>query len=225
MRPMLTVHHLENSRSHRILWLLEELEVDYEITEYQRDPDTQLAPESLRRIHPLGKSPVITYEGRTVAESGAIVEYLLDTFGPAGLRPEPGTDDYLQYRYWLHYSEGSAMTPFFLKLVFDQLAEQSPLLAKPLMSAIGKGVSWQFIDPEIEKHLEFWDGELAQRDYFAGDAFTAADILMSFPLAAALQPGVGGGEYARLERLHQRITDRPAHGRAVQRGGGVSMDF
>ncbi|MFW6057993.1 MAG: glutathione S-transferase, partial [Persicimonas sp.] len=152
---MLTVHHLENSRSHRILWLLEELELDYELTCYERDPETMLSPPELRAIHPLGKSPVITDGEHTIAESAAILEYVLDEYGEGRLRPAEGTDEYLSYRYWMHYAEGSAMPPLLLKLVFSKLPERSPWLVRPLVGQISKMVNSTYVDPQLELHMTY----------------------------------------------------------------------
>lgn len=223
---MLTVHHLNNSRSHRVLWLLEELEVAYEVTHYQRDPDTMLAPAGLREVHPLGKSPVITHNGRTVAESGAILEYLIDEFGdqaPLRLRPEVGTPEYLRYRYWMHYAEGSAMPPLLLKIVFDQLPVQGPWVARPILKAVAKAAGTQFINPQIRRHQQFWEDELAERAYFAGDAFSAADIQMSFALQAADTRQEHGPKTQHARNLLQKLQARPAYQRAEAVGGALNL--
>jgi glutathione S-transferase len=222
---MITVHHLENSRSHRILWLLEELEVDYAIEEYKRDPKTKLAPASLRKVHPLGKSPVISDEERTVAESGAIIEYILDVHGDGKLRPEEGTDAYLRYRYWMHYAEGSAMTPLLLDLVFGMLPRESPWPVRPLVKLISKGVRGEFIHPRVEQHAGYWEEELSAYDYFAGDAFTAADIQMSFPLEGLTTSDKWRKKYPRVVAYLDRMRNRPAYKRAVDRGGELSLDM
>lgn len=223
---MLTVHHLNNSRSHRVLWLLEELGVDYEIIEYQRDPDTLLAPEALREVHPLGKSPVITHAGHTIAESGAILEYLVDEFGedaPIRLRPEHGTPEFLRYRYWMHYAEGSAMPALLLKIVFDQLPAQGPWAARPILKLISKAAGKQFIDPQIRRHRLFWEEELAERAYFAGDDFSAADIQMSFALQAGETRQDSALKTDHAQKLLQKLQARPAYQRAVARGGGLNL--
>lgn len=222
---MITVHHLENSRSHRILWLLEELEVDYAIEEYERDPKTNLAPERLRKVHPLGFSPVITHEGRTVAESGAIIEYILDTYGEGRLRPESGTEECLRYRYWMHYAEGSAMTPLLLDLVFGMLPRQTPWPLRPIVSLIAKGVRGEFIHPRVKRHADYWESELAERDYFAGDVFTAADIQMSFPLEGLTTGDRWSKKYPRVVEYLDRMRSRLAYKRAVERGGELSLDM
>ncbi len=173
---MLTVHHLNNSRSQRVLWLLEELELPYEIVHYQRDPQTMLAPASLRAVHPLGKSPVVTTDdGLTLAESGAIVETLIERFGNGRLAPAPGTPDAVRYRYWLHFAEGSAMSPLLLKLVFDRIeTTKMPFFAKPIAKAIASKTKSAFINPNIVSHLNFMEAELGKSEWFAGDAFTGA---------------------------------------------------
>ena len=213
---MITVHHLENSRSQRVLWLLEELGLDYDVKRYARDRETMLAPPELRAIHPLGKSPVITDGDVTVAESGAIVEYLTARCGGA-LVPALGTAEHRLYTYWLHYAEGSAMPPLLLKLVFSRLAPGSPALVRPLVRGIAKAVTAKFVDPELRRHAAFWEGALADRPWFSGEAFTAADIQLSFPLEAFAARGTGAG--ARLTDWLARIHARPAYRRALERGG------
>ena len=218
---MIVVHHLNNSRSQRVLWLLEELGVAYEIVRYQRDPQTMLAPESLRRVHPLGKSPVVTDGELTLAESGAIIEYLADRYGGRDrLAPAAGTAQRLRYTYWLHYAEGSAMPLLLLNLVFARVASaKMAFFAKPVAKAIAAQVSRSFIEPQLKLHLDYMESELAKSPWFAGDAFSAADIQMSFPIEAA---AVRGGLGTRRPHLHawlERIHARPAYQRALERGG------
>lgn len=222
---MLTVHHLNDSRSHRILWLLEELEVDYDIKRYQRNPETMLAPPELREVHPLGKSPVITYEGRNIAESGAIIEFVLDEMGEGRLRPERGTEEFQRYRYWLHYAEGSAMTPFLLKLVFRRIPGEVPFLVRPVASLISKGVSKEFVDPQIRNHMDFWESELSERTYFAGEEFSAADIQMSFALEASMVRSARPGKYPKIHAMVERLRERDAYERAIERGGEFSLEM
>jgi glutathione S-transferase len=222
---VITVHHLENSRSHRIVWLLEELGAEYEIEHYKRDPKTQLAPPELRNLHPLGKSPVITDGNTTVAESAAIIEYILDAHDDHDLVPDATTDDFLRYRYWLHYAEGSAMGPLLLKVVFNELPRQGPLLAKPILSAISKLVSAEYIDPQIERHARYWEDELSANSFFAGDDFSAADIQMSFPLQGVEALGIIEDGYPKIEAFLDKIRHRPAYQRAIERGGRLSMNF
>ena len=181
---MLTVHHLNNSRSQRVLWLLEELGVDYELQRYQRDAKTMLAPPELRQVHPLGKSPVISDGNLTLAESGAILEYLADKYGQGRLAPAPGTPERLRYTYWMHFAEGSAMPPLLLKLIFDRM-KKAPLLVRPVARAIADRALGSFVLPNIERNLKFIEGELAKSEWLAGAQFSAADVQMSFPLEAA----------------------------------------
>ncbi len=221
---MIIVHHLNNSRSQRVLWLLEELGVPYEIRRYQRDPKTMLAPESLRAVHPLGKSPVITDGALTLAESGAIIEYLVDRYGDGRLAPAPGTPERLRYTYWLHYAEGSAMPPLLLKLVFDRI-EQTPMpfFAKPVARAIAGRAKSSFIEPQIARHLNYLEDELGKHRWFAGNEFSAADIQMSFPLeGAAARLGLGASR-PRLAAFLDRIHSRPAYRRALERGGEFTL--
>ncbi|GGY28618.1 glutathione S-transferase [Rhodanobacter panaciterrae] len=217
---MITVHHLNNSRSQRILWLLEELGVPYEIKRYQRDPKTMLAPPELRAVHPLGKSPVITDGELTLAESGAIIEYLADRYGAGMLIPTPGTPERLRCNYWLHYAEGSAMPPLLLKLVFRKVeSAPAPFFVKPIAKGIAHKVMSSFVDPQLKLHLDYLEGELGKSEWFAGDAFSAADIQLSFPLEAfAARGGLDAG-YPRLSAFLQRIHARPAYQRALQQGG------
>ncbi len=219
------VHHLEDSRSQRILWLLEELEVDYEIEFYERDPATRLAPPSLKEVHPLGKAPVITDGDDTVAESGAIIEYILDGYGEGRLRPERETPEFLRYRYWMHYAEGSAMTPLLLKVVFAELPRQAPWVAKPVMKFISKLTNAEYIDPELNKHLAYWEDELSKSAYFAGDEFTAADIQMSFALESALATGIDTEDCPKIVAKVDEFRGRPAYQRAIERGGEFSLVF
>lgn len=217
---MITVHHLNNSRSQRILWLLEELGLPYEIRRYQRDPKTMLAPPKLRAVHPLGKSPVITDGDLTLAESGAIVEYLADRYGDGALIPPHGTPQRLRCNYWLHYAEGSAMPPLLLKLVFRRVeAAPAPFFVKPVARGIARKVQRDFVDPQLKLHLDYLEGELGRSEWFAGDTFGVADIQMSFPLEAfAARGGLDAG-HPRLAAFLQRIHARPAYRRALEKGG------
>ena len=216
---MVIVHHLEDSRSQRVLWLLEELGADYEVKRYNRDPETSLAPPELYDIHPLGKSPVITDGDVTVAETGAIFEYLIATYDrDARLKPEAGSQAARDFTYWLHYAEGSAMTNLLLKLVFSRLPERAPRLMRPLVKQISGRAEAGFIDPRIQEHVAWWEKSLARSGYFVGDALSGADIMMSFPLEAAATradlsscPNIAGF----LKRVHAR----PAYQAALERGG------
>jgi glutathione S-transferase len=221
---MITVHHLNNSRSQRILWLLEELGLPYEIKRYQRDAKTMLAPASLRKVHPLGKSPVVTDGALTLAESGAIVEYLVDQYGAARLAPAPGTPERLRYTYWLHYAEGSAMPPLLLKLVFDTI-EKSPMpfFVRPIAKAISGKAKSTFIGPQIRQHLDYLEGELGKAAWFAGSEFSGADIQMSFPLEAAVARAGLDQSRPRLMDFLARIHARPAYRRALEKGGEYAL--
>ncbi|KAF3890227.1 MULTISPECIES: glutathione S-transferase family protein [Nostocales] len=208
---MIVVHHLNNSRSQRVLWLLEELDIEYEIKYYERDEKTMLAPELLRQVHPLGKSPVITDGDLTLAESGAIIEYLVERYGNGRLVPPPNTTERLRYTYWLHYAEGSAMPPLLLNLILNRFG----LGDSQAMST--------FVAPQIKLHFDYIEGELRKSTWFVGSYLTAADIQMSFPLELLAmlpqevlsRPSIG--EF--LERIHTR----KAYLRALERGG--TYDF
>lgn len=217
---MITVHHLNNSRSQRVLWLLEELGVDYEVKRYERDPKTMLAPPELLAVHPLGKSPVIVDGAVTVAESGAVVEYLVDRYGAGRLIPPAGSPERLRYTYWLHYAEGSAMPPLLLKLVFDRIANAPmPWPISAVARRIAGTAKDSFIGPQLKRHLDYMEAQLAVHDWFAGDEFTAADIQMSFPLeAAAARAGLNASR-PRLMAFLDRIHARGAYRRALERGG------
>lgn len=219
---MITVHHLNNSRSHRILWLLEELGLAYEIRNYARDPATLMAPPALRAVHPLGKSPVISDGDLVVAESGAIIEYLVDRYGPQ-LAPAAGTPERLRYTYFLHYAEGSLMPPLLLKLVFDRVGGSSPWLIRPIARAIAAKVKAGFVQPQIRRHLDYLEQELAQRDWFAGAAFSAADIQLGFPLEAAAARAGLDARYPRLMDFLARSRARPAYQLAIERGGPLGI--
>jgi glutathione S-transferase len=221
---MITVHHLDNSRSQRVLWLLEELGVPYEVTRYERDPKTMLAPPELRKVHPLGKSPVLTEDGTTVAESGAIVEYLLERHGAGRLVPPPGSPERLRFRYWLHFAEGSAMPPLLMKLVFDRIESgPMPFFAKPIARSIARKVKGLMIEPNLKRHLDFMEAELGRSEWFAGDAFSAADIQMSFPVEASAQRAGLDGSRPRLMVFLKKIHARPAYRKALERGGPYSF--
>jgi glutathione S-transferase len=221
---MIVVHHLNNSRSQRVLWLLEELGLDYRIERYQRDPQTMLAPPALRKVHPLGKSPVITDGDTTVAESGAIVEYLVDRHGGGRLKPPMGTPEQLRYTYWLHYAEGSAMPPLLLTLIFNRIeTAPAPFFVKPIARAIAGKAKRTFIEPQLRTHLDFMEAELAKSDWFAGAEFTAADVQMSFPLEAAAARGGLDASRPRLMAWLARIHARPAYQRALEKGGPFEL--
>jgi glutathione S-transferase len=221
---MIVVHHLNNSRSQRVLWLLEELGLDYEIKRYQRDPRTMLAPPELRAVHPLGKSPVIEDAGQTLAESGAIVEYLAERYGDGRLAPAAGTPERMRYRYWMHFAEGTAQPPLLLKLLFDRLDKgPMPFFARPVARAIAQRAKDTFVQPNIDRNLDFMEAELGQRGWFAGAQFSAADVQMSFPLEAAAARGGLAESRPRLWAFLQRIHARPAYQRALETGGKYEL--
>jgi glutathione S-transferase len=221
---MIVVHHLENSRSQRILWLLEELGLEYDVRRYARDPQTMLAPAALRRIHPLGKSPLVTDGDLTLAESGAIIEYLVDRYGQDRLRPRPDTPERLRYTYWLHYAEGSAMPPLLLKLIFNRIETgPMPFFVRPVARGIARKVNETFIDPQLALHFDYLESQLSDRNWFAGAEFSAADVQMSFPIEAAAARGILEPGRARLKDFLARIHARPAYGRALERGGPYTL--
>ncbi|KAK0332320.1 hypothetical protein LTR94_025359 [Friedmanniomyces endolithicus] len=216
---MIRVHHLNDSRSQRVLWLLEELGLDYEVVRYERNPRNRLAPAELSAVHPLGKSPVVEDGDIKVAETGAIFEYLLDAYGAGRLKPPAGSDAARQFTYWLHYAEGSAMPPLLLKLVFSMLPARAPQLLKPLVKSIASKALAQFVNPQLASHVAFWETSLTETGWFAGDAFTAADIMMSFPIEAGAQRAFQPEDRPRLKRFLEQIHSRPAYQRALERGG------
>lgn len=217
---MITVHHLENSRSQRVLWLLEELSIPYEIRHYKRDPQNMLAPPELRAVHPLGKSPVITDGALVLAESGAILEYLVDTYGNGRMKPAAGTPERVQYTYWMHYAEGSVMPPLLFKLVFDVIENAPmPFFVRPFAKAIAGRTKSTFIAPQIALHLDFIESELVEHEWFAGNEFTVADVAMSFPLEVAA--GRAGLDRSRPKSMAflDRVHARPAYAAALAKGG------
>jgi glutathione S-transferase len=215
---MITVHHLEDSRSQRILWLLEELGLPYEVVRYERDPVTRLAPPALTAIHPLGKSPVVTDGDLTVAETGAIIEYIVGRYGEGRLIPAAGTLDRLRYTYWLHYAEGTIMALMVMKLIFDTMAVRAPGWAKPLVKAVTKPVLTGYVGTNIAKNLKFIEAELTAFPWFAGADFTAADIMMSFPLeAAGSRVPLDGAPH--ITAFVKTVQARPAYQKALARGG------
>jgi len=226
---MIEVHHLENSRSQRVVWLLEELGSEFKVVTYRRDPATMLAPDALRELHPLGKSPVIRDRARgdrVVAESGAILEYLIEHHDPERrLAPEVGSDAFERYRFWLHHAEGSAMPPLVMRLVFSRLGQPPvPALARPLGRLFARGVEQQYLGPEIRRLAEFWEAELeGGGPWFAGERFSAADIQMSFPLLALASRG-GLEAYPRLQAFLAACREREAYRRTVARIGEFGLD-
>jgi glutathione S-transferase len=220
---MITVHHLNNSRSQRVLWLLEELGLPYEVKHYQRDAATNLAPPELMQVHPLGKSPVVTDGDVTVAETGAVIEYLVDRAG-GSLRPAPGTAEHRRYTYWLHFAEGSAMSPLLLTLILGRIRKAGPFFVRPITRKIADTVMGSFVTPNIRRQLAFMEGELRQRAWFTGDEFSAADVQMSFPLEVAVtRGGLDAATYPKLTDFLARIHARPAYQAALQRGGPYTI--
>jgi len=218
---MVIVHHLENSRSQRVLWALEALGVPYEVKRYERDPVTNLAPASLKKIHPLGKSPVLTDKGAnvTVAESGAIVEYLFQTYGKENAIPEIGSQAYRDYSYWMHFSEGSLMPQLLLKIVFDKVTTSPmPFFVKPIAKGIAKKVMSGYVSPNIKVMLAFIDNHLNQREWFVGDCLTGADVQMIFPLEACVMGGVAA-KYPNITAYVERIHALPEYQSALETGG------
>jgi glutathione S-transferase len=221
---MITVHHLNNSRSQRVLWLLEELGVDYEVKRYKRDPKTMLAPASLRTVHPLGKSPVVTEDGLTLAESGAIIEYLIERHGRGRLIPPAGTPERLRYTYWLHYAEGSAMPPLLLSLIFGRLPRQPmPFFVRPIARGLCSKVLETFVAPQLKTHQEFMEGELEKSPWFAGEEFSGADIQMSFVVEASAARGGLGQSRPKLMAWLEHIRGRAAYKRALEKGGAYEL--
>lgn len=217
---MITVHHLDNSRSQRILWMLEELGVPYEIQYYQRDPDTMQAPESLKKVHPLGKAPIITDGDQVVAESGLIIDYLARTHGK-GILPVPDSGQaWLDYHYWLHYAEGSLMPPLLMRLVFEKVkSSPMPFIIKPVAKGIADKTNERFIGPMIDTHLDFVEDHLSRNTWFMGDQLSGADIQMSFPLEASLARGIIGKNRPNITAWVERVHARSAYKRALERGG------
>lgn len=216
---MLIVHHLNNSRSQRVLWLLEELGVPYEIQHHQRDARTMLAPPELRAIHPLGKSPVIVDGDVVLPETGAIVDWIVERYGNGRLVPAAGTAERSRWTYWLHYAEGSAMPPLLMKLVFNRLPANAPFFLHPVVNAIAARAQAGFVDPSLKLHFDYWEGELGKSEWFAGAEFSAADVMMSFPVEAAANRGDALNGRPRLKAFLEKIHARPAYRRALEKGG------
>jgi len=222
---VITVHHLNHSRSQRVLWLLEELEVPYEVVKYERDPKTLLAPKSLQQIHPLGKSPVITDGELVIAESANILEYLVDTYGKGRLAPPAGTPAYRHYRYFMHYAEGSLMPFLLLKLIFAKVkTAKVPFFVKPIARKIADTVSASFVTPNLTRHLAFLGEHLATHTWFAGDELTAADIQMSYAVESIVDRAGDLEVSPKLKEFVKRIRARPAYQRAVAKGGPVNAE-
>ncbi|HST43619.1 MAG TPA: glutathione S-transferase [Luteimonas sp.] len=224
MTAPIVVHHLENSRSQRVLWLLEELGLDYEVVRYARDRNTLLAPPALRAVHPLGRAPVVVDSGDVLAETGAIIETLLERHDAgATLVPPTGTAERLRWRYWLHFAEGSAMPPLLMSLVFARIRSAPlPFFVRPIARAIADRTMAGFVQPQIDANLAHMEAALSEHAWFAGDAFSAADIQMSFAAeAAAARTDLSARP--RLQAWLERIHARPAYVRALARGGPYSL--
>ena len=218
---MLIIHHLDNSRSQRILWLLEELNLEYKIETYKRVKKSLRAPKELKAIHPLGKAPVLQHNSTTMAESGAIIDYILRHFDKNNsLYPIMSSSDYDQFIFWLHYAEGSVMPPLVVKLITAMLKSKSvPLLVRAFTGLIAAGIDKNYTDPQIKDHFDFIDQHLSKNTFFIGNHFSAADIQMSFPLEAAMDRAVQKNQYKNIENFLKRIHSRPAYIRAIEKGG------
>lgn len=217
---MICLHYLVDSRAQRILWMLEELGLEYELEVYQRDPKTQLAPESLKQVHPLGKSPVLTDGDSVIAESGAIVEYLVQRYGGETWKVSPEDPAYLDYVHWLHFAEGSLMPTFVMKRVHSVVLNQPmPFFVKPIARKIIQRLDEAFVAPNISNNLRYVEAHLSNHDWFAGHRMTAADIQMSFPLEASISRRPDGLELPAIDAWVKKIHQRPAYQRALKRGG------
>lgn len=217
---MIIVHHLENSRSQRVLWLLEELGLAYEVKRYERDKKTNLAPKELLKVHPLGKSPVVEDGGAVYAETGAIMEHIIDTHGQGRLAPAKGTDDYRRYKYWMHAAEGSYMPPLVFALFLNRMeTAPMPFFAKPIAKRLTKGVRDAYLDHTTAALFGYLDSELGKRPWLAGNDFTAADIIMSFPVEAALTRIDASKAAKNLKTYVDKLHARPGYERALERGG------
>lgn len=221
---MITLHHLENSRSQRILWLLEELGVEYEIRRYERDEKTSLAPLDLLKIHPLGKSPVITDGDLVVAESGAIIEYLVNTYDDGKLRPAEGTPEHMDYTYWMHYAEGTFMPLMIVSLIMNRIATAPmPFFVKPIAKGIVEKVRQGYLGPNIKRNLEYMNSVLGRSSWFCGNELSAADIQMSFSLEAAEVRTNLSKDYPNLKEFLDRMKTRPAYQAALKKGGPYQL--
>lgn len=218
----ITLHHLKRSRSHRVIWMLEELGLDYTIREYDRDPKTMRAPPELKKAWPLGRAPVLEIDGLSLAESGAILDHLADMSGK--LKPASDSEAYVRYRYFLHYAEGSLMPPLLVRLITSQLKGPAvPFFVRPLTKSIANTLDAAYAGPEIANHVAFLEGELEGRTYLAGDALSAADIQMSYPVEALLARAGAGGSTKNISAYLERLRARPAYRTALEKGGPVML--
>lgn len=217
---MIIVHHLEHSRSQRVLWLLEELSVSYDVKRYERDKKTNLAPAALMKVHPLGKSPVIEDDGEIVAETGAIMDYILEKYGKGRLMPPAGTKERNRFRYWMHAAEGSFMPPLVFSLFLNRMeTAPMPFFAKPVARRLTNGVRKAYLDHTTKALFDYVEAELGAHEWLAGDDFTAADIIMSFPLEAAQQRVEAAKNRPNIGAFLKKIRARPAYARALEAGG------
>ncbi|WP_447956957.1 glutathione S-transferase [Vreelandella sp. EE7] len=220
---MIHVHHLEKSRSHRVIWLLELLELEYEIRVYKRNPKTQQAPKELKDVHPLGKSPVITDGELVIAESGAIIDYLIERYGNGRFKPDiDALNDWVDYRYWLHYAEGSLMPLLLMSLIFSMIPKQSPALVRPVAKGISSTVRERFIDPQLDQHVAFMEAHLAKHGNFGGQWPSGADVQMSFPILA-LKGTRSLEAYPSIDAYAQRIESDPTWQRVIERAGPLNI--
>lgn len=215
---MLTLHHLNNSRSQRILWLLEELGVDYQLETYQRDAKTNLAPAEMKAVHPLGRSPVLTTDNGALAESGAIIEYIIQHYGNGTFKPAPDSSAYQQYLFWLHFAEGSLMPPRVAALVFSKAKQKVPLLLRPLAAKILDGITDAYYGPNLKVSMKYTESYLKNHEWFAGESISGADIQMSFPLESLVALG-HAKDYPATTDYVKRFQARPAYQRALEKGG------
>jgi glutathione S-transferase len=217
---MIIVHHLNNSRSQRVLWLLEELNLPYEIKRYERDPKTIRAPKSLRDVHPLGKSPVITDGDITVAESGAIIDYLVRTYAKDTLCPNESSAEFRDYLYWMHFSEGSLMPPLLMRMLFEKVkSSPMPFFIKPVAKMIADKVLTTFVNPEITLNMSFVDQYLSTHTWFAGENLSGADFQMSFPLEASVAAGAIVNKYPNIHAYVKRFQECDTYLKALEKGG------
>lgn len=217
---MITVHHLENSRSQKILWLLEELQLEYNIEHYKRNKKTNLAPPELKKIHPLGKSPIVTDADNVLAETGAIIEYFVNKYPDKNLKPPVDSPEHLRYTYWLHSAEGSIMPLLVMKLIFGVISSKSPFFVRPIAKAISGQVNQSYILPGLNNMFAFIEGELSRSAWLAGDKFSAADIIMSNAIEGAIAQGVISTEqHPKIYDFVARVQKRPAYLKSVEKGG------
>lgn len=221
---MLSVHHLANSRSQRVVWLLEELGLEYDIVEHRREPGSRVAPGSLRKIHPLGKAPVLCDGDVTIAETGAIFEYVLERHGNGRLEPARGTPERIQYIYWQHFAEASLMPYLAMKLLFAGIENAVPFFVRPAIRLLTRAVNAGYMDRNLVAEIDFIEQHLATHEWFAGGGFTAADVLIGFMLEAVSGRFAPVAAYPNIASFVNRIRARPAYRRAMQRGGWSVAD-